>query len=282
MNNTKVLLTLTIVFFVILSGCAKNLSIPTTVTLEGDKIGLESSTREEDSTESEEEPSDISIIDTPDRLDFRLTQTPPPGLERVETTESEPVTGEVPIKILNDILADLSECTGAKADKIKIIRSEAVVWNDGSLGCPKPGEFYIQMMINGYWVVLEVEGVEYDYRVSDKGSFKLCEGNNTPPNTSTTADEQTINPLVAQAKADLADRLKVSTDQIELLKVVQAKWPYDSIGCLLPNGVNIDTSTPGYQILLNANDEQYMYHTDGKDWVVPCTVKPPNEIRTLP
>ncbi|MGW8226305.1 MAG: hypothetical protein ACWGOY_11255, partial [Anaerolineales bacterium] len=124
--------------------------------------------------------------------------------------------------------------------------------------------------------------VEYDYRVSDKGSFKLCEGNNRPPNTIPAPDEQTINPLVAQAKADLADRLKVSIDQIDLFKIVQAKWPYDGIGCSLPNGVSVGTSTQGYQILLRANDEQYMYHTDGKDWVVPCIVKPPNEIRTLP
>ncbi len=56
--------------------------------------------------------------------------------------------------------------------EITVTRAEAVVWNDGSLGCPKPGEFYIQMLINGYWVVLEVEGIEYDYRVSDKGSLR--------------------------------------------------------------------------------------------------------------
>ncbi len=202
-----------------------------------------------------------------------LSSSPP-------TTESE--TGEVPAEIMGEIIADLAKRTGAERSDIQVVRAEAVVWNDGSLGCPKPGEFYIQMMINGYWVVLEVEGVEYDYRVSDKGSFKLCEGNNRPPNTIPAPDEQTINPLVAQAKADLADRLKVSIDQIDLFKIVQAKWPYDGIGCPLPNGVSVDTSTQGYQILLRANDEQYMYHTDGKDWVVPCIVKPPHEIRILP
>jgi hypothetical protein len=36
-------------------------------------------------------------------------------------------------------------------------------------------------MINGYWEVVEAEGVAYDYRVSDKGSFELCEGRGILP-----------------------------------------------------------------------------------------------------
>ena len=114
--------------------------------------------------------------ETPDRSEPRPAQTPPPGLERVEITPLEPAVGEVPAEIMDAIIADLVERSGTEAREITVTRAEAVVWNDGALGCPKPGEFYIQMMINGYWVVLEVEGIEYDYRVSDKGSFKLCEG----------------------------------------------------------------------------------------------------------
>ena len=57
-----------------------------------------------------------------------------------------------------------------------MVRAEAVVWNDGSLGCPQPGEFYIQILVNGYWVISQVEGVEYDYRANDSGFFTLCEG----------------------------------------------------------------------------------------------------------
>ncbi len=90
------------------------------------------------------------------------------------------------------ILTDFGERTDAKAADIKIVRAEAVVWNDGSMGCPKPGEVFIQMMISGYWMMLEVEGVEYDYRVSDKGRFKLCEGNNRPPNNTPAPDDRLI------------------------------------------------------------------------------------------
>jgi hypothetical protein len=234
-------------------------------------------------TPTEAQPSDQGQSPEPPATEEvpELPTIEPSETPLVQSPTAEP-TGEVPSEILDEITADLIKRTGAQRGDIQLVKAEAVVWNDASLGCPKPGEFYIQILVEGYWVVLQVEGVEYDYRASDSGNFILCEGNNMPPITTPETGEQTENPLVMQAKEDLADRLKVRIDQIDLLKVVQAKWPYDSIGCPLPNGVTIDTSTPGYQILLNANDEQYLYHTDGKDWVVPCVVKPPNEIRTLP
>ena len=120
-------------------------------------------------------PSETPADEPPDRSEQRPTQTPPSGLERVEITPLAPVIGEVPAEILDEIIAELVERTGSERVDIQMIRAESVVWNNGSLGCPQPGEFYIQMLINGYWVVLEVEGVEYDYRVSDKGYFTLCE-----------------------------------------------------------------------------------------------------------
>ena len=120
-------------------------------------------------------PRETPADKTPDRSDFRLVETPPPGLERVEITPPAPVTGEVPAEILEAIIADVLERSGAQQDAVQVTRAESVVWNDGALGCPQPGEMYTQVLINGYHVVLEVEGVVYDYRVSDKGSFKLCE-----------------------------------------------------------------------------------------------------------
>ena len=120
-------------------------------------------------------PRETPVGETPDRSDLRLVETPPPGLERVEITPPAPVSEEIPAEILAAIIADALERSNAQQDHIQVTRAEAVVWNDGALGCPQPGEIYIQVLINGYWVVLEVEGDEYDYRVSDKGSFKLCE-----------------------------------------------------------------------------------------------------------
>jgi hypothetical protein len=118
------------------------------------------------------------------------------------------------------------------------------------------------------------------------GSVVITNITATPLSSLTPAPSVTPDPafqtLTQQAKRDLAKRLNIDADQVDFLKVVPAKWPYDSLGCPLPEAGRADTNTPGYQILLSANDQVYMYHTDGKDWLALCSVKPPNEIRTLP
>lgn len=111
-------------------------------------------------------------IATPDRIDPSMTKMP----ERVPPTEPiTPVTGEVPAEFLESIVKDLAQRTGVAPANVTVIQDQEIVWNDGSLGCPKPGEFYTQALVNGYWVILEVDGARYDYRVAASGYFFICE-----------------------------------------------------------------------------------------------------------
>jgi hypothetical protein len=85
------------------------------------------------------------------------------------------VTGEAPMELLERIIDDVVQRSGAPRQDIVIVRDEAVVWNDGSLGCPVPGEMYLQVLIDGYWVIAQVGETSYDYRVDANGQFRLCE-----------------------------------------------------------------------------------------------------------
>jgi hypothetical protein len=118
------------------------------------------------------------------------------------------------------------------------------------------------------------------------GSVVITNTTATPISSSSSTSALTpdliLQGLAQQARQDLANHLNVPIDKIEFLKVVPAKWPYDNGGCPLSDEERIDTSITGYQILLSASDQVYIYHTDGKDWLGLCTIKPPNEIRTLP
>lgn len=257
MNKAKILLVLSIVFVIVLSSCANNSSDPTSMA------------PEEEPTKSKETPGKTPVAGTPDRLDFRLTQTPP-ALERVEIPEEAPVTGEVPSEIMDEILSDMVERTGAEAGDIKVIWVESRVWNDGSLGCPKPGEVYIQMLINGYWVVFDVEGVEYDYRASVSGHFNLCEGASMPPHTSPETIDQNDNPLVLQAKEDLAKRLGVQIAEIELLSYEEVVWPDASLGCPQPGMAYTQVPQDGTLIRLQAKDKIHNYHSGGNRGVFLC------------
>ena len=87
----------------------------------------------------------------------------------------EPVTGEVPAEIMEPILADAAERTGAAVDEIDVVTAVQVTYTDGSLDCPEPGMLYTQALVDGYQVVLDADGTELDYRVTRDGGFRLCE-----------------------------------------------------------------------------------------------------------
>ena len=86
-----------------------------------------------------------------------------------------PVKGEAPEDLVARLRSDVVARTGADPSEVHLVRDEAVVWSDGSLGCPEPGEAYPQFQVPGYRVVFELGGREYDYRCDDRGHARLCE-----------------------------------------------------------------------------------------------------------
>lgn len=92
----------------------------------------------------------------------------------VPTLAEGPVTGEVPKALLAAILQDAEARTGIDRAQITLLRTEYVVWPDGSLGCPQRGMMYTQALVPGYRVVLEAGGRELDYHTSDGSYFVLC------------------------------------------------------------------------------------------------------------
>jgi hypothetical protein len=89
--------------------------------------------------------------------------------------EKGPVPGEVPEGLLKSIVKDLQERKGIGAEEITIERAEAVIWSDGSLGCPQKGMMYTQALVPGYRVVLKVGNDRYNYHAGESGHFFLCE-----------------------------------------------------------------------------------------------------------
>jgi hypothetical protein len=73
----------------------------------------------------------------------------------------------------------VAEQTGAAAEQFKLISEEAIDFSDSSLGCPKPGMAYMQVITPGYKVALEYKGKTYDVRIAG-GRGLICE---PPPKT---------------------------------------------------------------------------------------------------
>lgn len=91
-----------------------------------------------------------------------------------------PITGEAPAALMDQARADLAKRTGLDPSTFQVVRSESVIWADGSLGCPVPGQLYLQVQTPGYWIELKAGARTYDYRATSS-AIRLCELANPKP-----------------------------------------------------------------------------------------------------
>jgi len=152
---------------------------------------------------------------------------------------------------------------GVEAGDYKLAARRQAQWNDSSLGCPKPGLSYLQVITHGE--VLRFTGPRGAYEVHVAGgSAVLCAprvvGNPKRPAGSTPA--RNLDKAVQDAREDLHSKLGVAVDSVRLVSVSPAEWPDSNLGCA---GVAADAGherAVGYKLLLSARGSQYVYHTD--------------------
>lgn len=111
---------------------------------------------------------------TPSVSDDGAATAPGEGEEQPMPSSNVETAG-IPGDILNSVLDDAAQKLGVAPDALVVTRAEAVTWPDGSLGCPEPGMFYTQALVDGYWIVVEASGQALDYRVSGGGNFRICD-----------------------------------------------------------------------------------------------------------
>jgi hypothetical protein len=76
--------------------------------------------------------------------------------------------------------------------------------------------------------------------------------------------------LIEKAKADLANRLAVSANEISLIEATSVTWPDSSLGCPQEGMVYTQVLTPGYLILLEHGGTAFEYHASSRDTIVTC------------
>jgi hypothetical protein len=100
-----------------------------------------------------------------------------------DTTQGAAVTSTNPT---NDIdpglqpyidlaVADLAGRLQMESSAIVTRSAVLMVWPDASLGCPQPGMQYAQVQTDGSQIVLEADGVAYEYHAGGSATPFLCE-----------------------------------------------------------------------------------------------------------
>ena len=77
------------------------------------------------------------------------------------------------LALAREARSDLAARIAVPEEEIAITGAAAVTWNDGSIGCPQPGMFYTQVLVEGARVTLLHDDTTYAYHQSGDGLF-LC------------------------------------------------------------------------------------------------------------
>jgi hypothetical protein len=101
-----------------------------------------------------------------------LTATPLTPVGSAPVGSSGPAVPAVPAGTDEETaIADLAAREGVDPASITTVSVENVTWRNSSIGCPEPGMNYMQSLVDGVRVVLELDGTRYEYHSG--GSFPL-------------------------------------------------------------------------------------------------------------
>lgn len=76
--------------------------------------------------------------------------------------------------------------------------------------------------------------------------------------------------LITNVKADLAGRLSLPMEEITLIEFNEVEWSDSSMDCPEPGMSYLQVITPGYRIILQANNNSYEYHSNRDSYFVYC------------
>src|SRR5579859_2297484 len=197
----------------------------------------------------------------------RPTQAPA-GTPATESTGSPTVEPtHVPVDIPPVQRAAINaaiKTLGLPAEQVTLVSIEEVDWPNGCLGVTHLGVMCTQMVVPGFRIVLAANGKQYEFHTN------LDASEVAPANGPAVEVPEAI---VAIVKPLLASALGVADSSIQVVSTQIIEWPDSCLGVSTPGLACSQIVTPGYLLLLQANGQQYEYHTNSNgSEVVPASL----------
>jgi hypothetical protein len=202
-------------------------------------------------------------ITTPD-VEKIATETPTPVAEQNQTTV--PNAAAAAQKMLGDRL-------GVSITEMKVLSVEETQWPDGCLGAAKPDEICTQAIVNGYRVILQLSGKQYEFHTDVTGT-NIREVQQPGPKGGNIINGTAL----TKARQFLAQELGINLSEIKLQSAKPVDWPDSCLGAAKAGQVCSQVLTPGYQFSFLAGGKQYEVHTDNEGGVV---ILAPNPVSVI-
>lgn len=94
------------------------------------------------------------------------TEPTPDATPTLKLTVVDPVGGQMSEEQAVALAKqEVARHLGSDKGPFAVVKAERVTWSDASLGCPRKGMMYAQVLTPGYQVILRVGDVEYDVHI---------------------------------------------------------------------------------------------------------------------
>jgi hypothetical protein len=159
-------------------------------------------------------------------------------------------------------VTSLSSTLDLPPDQIELVTAQAVIWPNSCMGVQRGGVLCINKQVPGFVIVLGANGKQYEFHTNQDGSLIVPAGGAQASGVARDA-----------VKKHLALMLGIDANQITVVSDTEVEWPDSCLGVAQPGIMCAMMVTPGYLILLRANDLEYEYHTnmDGSE-IQPATL----------
>jgi hypothetical protein len=189
---------------------------------------------------------------------------PKPG---AQPTDADLAVEQRPIADL--AVATLAAELGVPRERIVVESITALDWPDSSLGCPKPGMAYLQVITPGHKVMLRVGDAVYAVHEANNKAF-VCKP--APPERGASGGGQlAYGRQMLAAQRDLAERLGVPIREIRPAGAERRVWDDASLGCAEAGVQYAQEATEGWVLRLRHGTRVYTYHAD-EERAIPCPV----------
>lgn len=166
-----------VVLALVAAACGDSADVATTTTFDGDLAATTTgappttgaptttspattATAAPDTTPTTSTPGEGTVDDDSDTT-LELNPIPPKPVPPVDVE-----IGEVDPAVMGfaeQARADLAQRLDVEESSIEIVTAELVVWPDSSLGCPQPDMAYLQVLSDGYRILLTHDDAIYAY-----------------------------------------------------------------------------------------------------------------------
>ena len=203
------------------------------------------------------------IVDATGKPTQQPAGTPTPEPSGGPTVEPTHVPVDIP-PVQRAAIEAAIMTLGVPAQQVTVVSIEPVQWPDGCLGVVHMGMLCTQGPVPGFRIVLGANDKQYEFHTN------LDASQVTPANGPAVEVPEAI---VAVVKPMLASALGVADSDISVVSTQIIEWPDGCLGTSTPGIACSQIVTPGYLVTLQANGQQYEYHTNGDaSVVVPASV----------